>query len=199
MKAINNLQACLLGAIVFIAGGTEARAFENIEVSIEDNSKVVQLKMNNSTWQSIDLVLLNERDRVIHEDHIGNLSSLEQSFDFNDLDDGTYTLVSSMEQMRYNKVLEVRESQVSMTDSYYTFSPKFKMEGDKILVHYLFEGDRDISVSIEKNEDTIFDSFFDNNEKLFSKAFAIDELASGAYTMRLVSQDDFYSYEFEVD
>jgi hypothetical protein len=199
MKAINNIQAYLLGALIFVAGVTQARAFENVEVSIEDNSNVVQLKISNPSIGNLDLMLLNSRDQVIREDRMGDLSSLEQSYNFDGLKEGTYTLVSSLRHMHYTKVLEVRDSKVTMTDSYYSFSPTFKMEDDKILVHYVMEGDRDVSVSIEQNSDTIFDSFFDNNEKVFSKAFAIDGLSSGSYTMRVVSQDDFYSYEFQVD
>lgn len=199
MKTRYNLQAYLLGAIIFIAGGTQVRAFENVEVSIEDNSNVVQLKMSNPSVEKLDLMLLNSRDQVIREDRMGDQSSLEQSYEFDGLKEGTYTLVSSLHHIHYNKVLEVRDSKVTMTDSYYSFSPNFKMEDDKILVHYVMDGDRDVSVSIYQNSDTIFESFFDNNENVFSKAFAIDELSSGTYTLRFVSQDDFYSYEFEVD
>ena len=199
MKTLLNIRLIALLAITLMLSSFEARAFGDIEVFIEENSKVVYVKFENPAKESLDLILLDERDRVIKQNEIGNLSNLEYSYDFSDLTDGNYTLVSELNNMRYNKVIEVRDSRVRMINNFYTFAPEFKLQDDKILVHYILNGDRNISISIDKGSETIFDSYFDSNEPVFSKAFAINRLESGSYTLQFASQEDFYSFEFEVD
>ena len=199
MKTLFNIRLIALLAISLMLSSLEARTFGDIEVFFEENSKVVYLKLENPAMESLDLLLLDDRNRVIKQKDLGNLSNLEYSYDFSDLKDGNYTLVSELNHMRFNKVMEVRDSRVKMINSFYSFAPEFKLQDDKVLVHYILNGDRNISISIEKGSETIFDTYFDNNERVFSKAFAINELESGSYTLQFASQEDFYSFEFEVD
>ena len=176
-----------------------AIASENLEVTTEVNSRVIRLNMSTPTAETMDLLLFNDRNRVIYQDKIASLSLYEESYDFSDLKDGTYTLVSAVANMRLSRVLDVRGSEVKLADSYYTFQPHFKLVDDKILVHYVIEGNKDIGISIESGSTTLFDAFYGNNERVFAKTFAIGDLAKGSYTLHFVSQGEFYSFDFEVD
>jgi len=176
-----------------------AGASENLEVTTEVNSRVIRMNMNTPTSETMDVLLFNDRNRMIHQDKIESLSLYDESYDFSDLKDGTYTLVSAVANMRLSRVLEVEGSEVKLADSYYTFQPHFKVVDDRILVHYVVEGNKDIGISIESGSTTLFDAFYGDNERIFAKSFAIDDLSKGSYTLHFVSQGEFYSFDFEVD
>jgi hypothetical protein len=199
MKTLNKKYALIFTAAFLVVITLNVRAFDNMEVIIEENSSFVQLKMTNPAVESMNVFLLNQRDRVIQQDRIEHLSAFEQSYDFSELKDGTYTLVSQMQHMRYNKVLEVRDNQVEMTDAYYSFTPVFKMKDDMILVNYLLNGSEDIAITVKRYSKPIFHGYYGNNEYSFEKIFSLEDLPAGDYSLQLASNKDTYAYDFSVE
>jgi len=199
MKTFSRRIQELFAIIFLLAISSGAHASENMEVIAEENSRVIRIKMLSPTSETMDVTLFNDRNKVIQMDIIEEVSNFEHSYDLSGFEDGTYTLVSEMANMHFHRVLEVRGSGVKLADSYYTFNPVFKMEDDKVLVHYINNGTKDIGISIEQGSEILYDSYYGNDDQVFSKAFAIGKLAIGNYTLRLVTQGEFHSFEFEVD
>jgi hypothetical protein len=198
MKPFKYISALVFAAIISMLSTSEVKAFLNLEVIIEDNSNIVTMKMVTPGFDAIDFTLLNERNRLIRQERAVSPSSLEHSFDFGNLKDGRYTVISEINHLRYNKIFEVRGSQVEMIESFSTFAPVFKMEDEKIFVHYPLNGQEDIGISIESEKAVYFDSYFNDVEQVFSQAFDIDLLSRGSYTLTVATQGQFYDFDFEV-
>jgi len=199
MKTIYRNMTYVFASVMLVTISFRANAIEKLEVITEENSKVITLKMDSPIGEAMDVALLNNRERVIYEDQIASLTSFEDTYDLGHLEDGTYTLVSSVANMRLHRILEVNGSEVELVDSYTTFKPQFKMIDGMLVVHYVIEGTKDIGISVESGLGTLYDSYYSNNERIFSKAFRLDDLARGNYTLNLVSDGEFFSYDFRVD
>ena len=199
MKTIYRNMTYVFASVMLVTISFRANAIEKLEVITEENSKVITLKMDSPIGEAMDVALLNNRERVIYEDQIASLASFEDTYDLGHLEDGTYTLVSSVSNMRLHRILEVNGSDVELVDSYTTFKPQFKMIDGMLVVHYVIEGTKDIGISVESGLGTLYDSYYSNNERIFSKAFRLDDLARGNYTLNLVSDGEFFSYDFRVD
>ena len=199
MKTSYNHIKLSLALSLIMAISLSASATERLEVNTDLNSRVVNMKMVNPASETMDLALINDRDRIIFQEKIENAGNFEQSYDLSGHEDGVYTLVLERENIKFHRVLEVRGSGVTISDSYYTFKPVFKIDGNKVLVHYINNGQREIGISIEQGSKTLFDTYYGDNEQIFSEAFDLRNLANGNYTLNFVTQGEFHAFEFEVD
>ncbi len=199
MKTTNRYLPHVIALSLLFAISSGARASERLEVNIENNTKLVHVTINSPVSESMDLVLFNDQNRVIYEEKLENVSRFEHSYDLSGYEEGTYTLVLEKENMNYHRVIDVRGSGVTLADSFYTFKPVFKMVDDKLLVHYINNGHREIGISIEHGSETLFENYYGNHEQVFSEVFTVEDLGIGNYTLRFVSQGEFHAFEFEVD
>jgi hypothetical protein len=199
MKTIQKISAYSIATMMLVTISLRTSAIENLEVITEDNSKVVRMELDKPIGVPMDVILKNNWDRVIYQNRIDGISPFEHSYDFGDLRDGTYKLVSSASNLRLNRTLEVRDSEVEVTESYTSFQPQFKLEDDKLMVHYIMNEKKDIGISIQHGSDVVYDGFYGKNDGFFSRVYALDELEQGSYTIQFVSKGEFYTFEFELD
>ena len=188
-----------LAGFILLTVSSGVLATENLEVFTENKSRVIRMEMSNPSEVAIDVHLYDESNSPIYSDRIGSRSTFEHSYDLSGLEDGTYKLISEMGHMQYNRILEVKGMEVKISDSFYSFTPVFKMQDGLVLVHFINNERADIGISIEDESGALFDSFNKGDEPVFSEAFAVDNLARGSYTLKFASQGKFHTFEFEVD
>lgn len=199
MKNINKLFFTSLISMIFILGSFSTRASENLDVVIIDNSNIIRMEVKNPSSEAMDIYLFNENKREIFSKRVGLGEILESQYDFTNLKNGTYTLVSEVAHMRLNRVIEVKDSQANLVDRYYSFLPVFTQKDDQLLLHYVSNGGEDIGVSIENSKGEIFDDYYDNEDLIFTKTYSFENLEAGIYKFKFVSNGIFHTYEFEVN
>lgn len=199
MKKINNLLFASLIISIFIPGSFSVKASENLEVVIIENENIIRMEVENPSSEVMDIYLYNNNKKEIFSKRVGLGETLESQYDFTKLKNGTYTLVSEVAHMRLNRVIEVKGSQANLVDSYYSFMPVFAQKDDRLLVHYVNNGEEDIGISIENTRGEIFDAFYDNNDLIFTQTFSLENLEAGNYTFHFISKGNFHTHEFEVE
>ncbi len=199
MKNITkSLIAPFLGmALILFSIGS--RASENLEVAIIENTNTLLMEVKSPSSEEMNIFLLNRSDREIFRKQVGSGETLESQFNFSDLKNGTYTLVSQVANMKLNRVIQVTDSRAELVNSYYSFLPVFDQLDDKIRVHYINNGGEDIGISVEDDNGEIFKNFFGNEDFIFTKTFSLENLEAGDYKFKFTSNGDFYTYEFKLD
>lgn len=199
MKA--KVQHILFSSIAFIAFSllSPAMATGNLEVNTLKNEKTVRMALNTPAEGEISLVLYDQSDRIHFNDRISAGATFEEEFDFSTVRRGTYRLVSEMGNMRYNRVFKVGKDAVALQESYYTFVPQFKVDGDRLLVHLIKDANEDVGISIEDGYGQVFDAYYEAPGPTFSKVFRLDDLESGFYEIRLMFGSELFSHEFTIE
>jgi hypothetical protein len=199
MKNLRNKLFTSIIALAIITISIDAKEIENFEVVILENSSVVKMEVNNPSTTVINISLFNAFEKMILSEKVDLGETYESQVDFSDLRRGTYTLVSEVGNMRLNKIFRVNNSQVELIDSYYSFKPVFLVEDDLLTVHYINNGNEDISLSIEDNLNVYYDEYYTTDDMIFSKVYSIENLESGIYNFKFMSNGELFTHEFEVD
>ena len=199
MKNLSKKLFASIFALSMVSFSVQANEIENFEVSILENSTVVKLEVNTPTLNSIDVTLYNGFEREILRERVEVGETFESQIDFSQLRRGTYTLVSEVGNMSLNKVLRVNGDQVKLIDSYYSFKPLFKQEGNLLTVYYVKGAEKAVSLSIEDNLNIYYDEFYSSDETVFTKVFSLENLSSGTYNFNFTANGETFLHEFEVD
>lgn len=191
----------ILSSLVLILASiiSPAKASENLEVSAIDEAKKIRMELNTPAIEAINVRLYNNSNRVLYSDQIAAGATFEDEFDFSSVRNGTYSLVSELGSLRYNRIFHVDEHAVEFKESYYTFIPQFKYEDDQLMVHFINNQSESLGVSIEDEYGRIFDAYYNAPGDTFSRIYALDDLEMGSYVIHLMSGQEMFSYEFTVE
>lgn len=198
MKIKKNTLITSVFGMSFILFSVNTSAIEDLEVKIDENKPVVRMEINIPSTNEIDFYLYNANERMIFSDRAELFETFESQFDFSEYRKGTYTLVSEIGNMRYNKVLEVKDSKVELIDSYYSFTPIFQQEGDLLTMYFINNGDGDIAVSIEDMSNTYYDAYYGSEDLIVQKVYSLENFRTGEYTFRFSANSEIYEHVFEV-
>jgi hypothetical protein len=185
----------LMSSILF---SPETAAFEIMNVSANETSGIIEMEMSTPSPKSFDLYLLDKRGQTIYESSVSEGSTFDKSLDMKNFRNGTYTLVSVKESMKYHRVIEIRDSRVELKETFFSFTPQFKVEGDVILVHFINQNKDIIDVSIENRSGFLYQTAHFDKEPVFSQAYGIDNLQKGYYTLSFSAGRDLHTFDFEV-
>jgi hypothetical protein len=199
MKKNNKILFASMISLSLILFSLESRASENLEIVIIENSPLMKMEVKNPSFEEIDVYLYNQNDRRIFSDRIGAGETFESQFDFSELRNGTYTLVSEVSNMRLNRVIQVSGNKAELVDSYYTFLPVFELEENRFKIYYINNGAEDIGISIESKLNNYYDAYYDNAGLVFTRVYSLENFEPGSYKVTFSSKGDFHTYEFRVD
>jgi len=186
-------------AFVILTFATPVSATGNLEVSTLENEKTVRMELNAPAEGEINLVLYGQSERIYFNDRISAGTAFEEEFDFSTVRRGTYRLVSEMGNMRYNRIFRVSRDAVEFQESYYSFVPQFRIEGDRLLVHHIKDANEDVGISIEDSYGQVFDAYYEDSGTTFSKVFGLDRLGNGSYVIRIMTGSELFSHEFSIE
>jgi hypothetical protein len=177
-----------------------SRAIGDLEVNIDENNQLVRMEVNNPITNEIDFYLYNSNDRIIFSDRAKLDETFESQIDFSQYRNGTYTLVSETGNMRLNKVIKVKNSNIELIDRYLSYTPVFKQEGDFLKVHFINNEDSDIRIRIEDQLSTYHKAYYSNDEyRTFDRVFSLENLSTGRYTFTLSANGEEFNHTFEID
>lgn len=199
MKTIK-INTIISSLVLILASVTiPAKAIENLEVSTIDDAKKIRIELNTPASEAINVRLYSKSKRVLYSDRIAAGATFEDEFDFSTVRKGTYSLVSELGSLRYNRIFHVDENAVEFKESYYTFIPQFKYEDDQLMVHFINNQNESLGVSIEDEYGRVFDAYYNAPGDTFNRIYALDDLSTGSYVIYLMSGQEMFSYEFTVE
>ncbi len=134
MKALNKTLAITVLALCGFFLSPTVTATEILKVSTVENSSVILLEIDDPSESEISVLLLDQNSHVIYRDRVDAGSTFETSYDFAGTKNGTYTLISEMGNMRFNRVFSVKESDVRLVDSFYSFSPQMEIRDNRVVI-----------------------------------------------------------------
>jgi hypothetical protein len=184
--------------MLFSAVGT-VKATEEVEVNTIEASKKIRMELSAPVYFEINVTLYGSFSRVLYNDQIAPGATFEDEFDFSAVRNGTYRLVSQKGHMKYHRVFSVSDSGVEMTDSYYSFYPQFKQEGDLLRMQFINTAQSGVSVRIVDAWGEVFNDYYSDPGKVFSATYGLNRLPAGYYTLQFESDDVFYTHEFTVE
>ena len=186
-------------AISFFLFSFNTRAIENIEYKIDENAPVLRMEVSIPSANEINFFLYNANERMVFSERTLLDESFESQFDFSEYRQGTYTLISEVENMRYTKVLEVKDAKVEIMDSYYSFKPVFRQEGNFLTVHFINNEESDIALSIQDGSNTYYDAYYGNEDHIFQKVYSLENFKTGEYVFKFIANGEFFDHEFKID
>ncbi len=199
MKTIHNTFIATSLMIIFSLVAPPAGATGNLEVNTLDNEKTVRMELTTPAEGEINVILYDAAERIFYNDRISAGATFEDEFDFSSVRNGTYSLVSELGSLRYNRVFHVDEHAVKFQESYYTFIPQFRYEEDELMVHFVNNQQNSLGISIEDEYGRVFDAYYDAPGDTFNRIYALEDLSTGSYVIHLMSGEEMFSYEFTVE
>jgi hypothetical protein len=191
--------AIAISSFLAFAFSPEVKAIEDLCVAPIENSRKIRMKTTAPNTTSFGIFLMDDRNRPIYQEMVQTGDCFKKLFDFAGFKDGTYTLVSEMEHIRYNRVFEVKDNEVNLKESYYSFIPQFKIKDGRLLVHHINNDKQDIGITLTGFSGTLFNSYFDGNELIFHKAFSVEDLMDDSYTLEISAMGETYSFDFNIN
>ncbi len=198
MKLKNKLFTALGAIVMSFLMMLPVGATENLEVNAIEASKKIQLELGSPAEAEIDVRIYNNLNRKIYSDRISAGATFEREIDFSTFREGTYRLITELENVRYNRVLEVNADGIAFTDSYYSYVPFFIQEDEMMKVQFKNNLDSNIRVTFEDGWGEFFETYYQDPGRSFGAIFNLKELPRGTYFVRLYSGRDTFSYEFEI-
>jgi len=200
MKIKRNFIAIPIVGMFLFSLPVSSKSFENVEVEMVENERAVIMEVKNENLLSINVSLFTNNEREIFSERVENGETFESKIDFEGLRNGRYTLVSQIGNMKVNKVLEVKDTQVELVDRYYSYVPTFAQEGDLLTVYYINDMSAAIGVSIEDDFYSYLDTYYDSSDNtIFKKVYSLKNLEPGTYQFNMTSKGEFFTHEFEVE
>ena len=198
MKTFVKLFKLSLTAIFIAIPSMNAVASEYMNITSMNNSKSIQVEIDAPQLVPVIVYLQSEDDKIIYMENIVAGSTFDQQIDFNDYNNGTYILTSQKGNMRYNSIIEVNDSYAEITSEYYSFIPEFRMNEDRIIVHYINNVSDKVNVKIKDRWGLVYNEYF-YDDAIFSRAFTTEGLVEGDYTLEFTSEGETFTFTFDVE
>ncbi len=199
MKRKNNFYIGLGTMVMSFLMMLPIGATENLEVKSIEASKKIQLELGSPAEADIDVRIYNNLNRNVFSDRISAGATFEREIDISNFREGTYRLISELENVRYNRILEVYDDGIDITDAYYSYVPFFIQEDELMKVQYKNSLDANIRIAFEDSWGEFFETYYQDPGSSFGTIFNLKELPGGTYFVRLYSGRDTFSYEFEIE
>jgi hypothetical protein len=198
MKLNKTFSFVVSALLLVIFTSSPLAATENLEVTPIDKSKMIRMELSTPIEASINIMLINKADKVVYRDQISPGATFDEEFDFSTVRQGTYTLVSEMGNMRYNRILKVTGDAVNVTESFYSFVPQFKLMGDRLMIQYIKNPDENIAITIENEKELIYDDYYTDQENVVNITYDLGNLSEENYLVNFSSGKNFFTYEFKL-
>lgn len=198
MKTIKKYLIVPSIALMLFSSLSPLGATENLEVNTTEKSKKVQMELATPSSGAINVMLYDEADRLVYSDKISAGETFAGEFDFSTVREGSYRLTSEIGNMRYNRILHVSDNKVEFTESYYSFTPVFRVVDDKLQVFYINNLEDSFSIIVEDESGYLYDGYYSDMGDDYNKTYGLQGLKSGSYTVQLMSGQEVFSFEFKL-
>lgn len=193
MKTIRLLFTVTAVAIAAIVTAVEKPKMDVIPLNA--NQAIVSITNENPALFEMSIET-NNGDLVYYKQTTKISTEYKKTFDFANLQNGSYVLKLKVNDTRVYREFEVNNSEIVVGDSKMKFDPYFSFKNNELKFSYLNFDQENFNVSIYNENELFF------NKKL-GKDFAIQEgfnlskLEKGNYTVVLSSLSNEYVYTLE--
>jgi hypothetical protein len=193
MKTIRLLFTATAVAIAAIVTAVEKPKMDVIPLNA--NQAIVSITNENPALFEMSIET-NNGDLVYYKQTTKISTEYKKTFDFANLQNGSYVLKLKVNDTRVYREFEVNNSEIVVGDSKMKFDPYFSFKNSELKFSYLNFDQENFNVSIYNGNGLLF------NKKL-GKDFAIQEgfnlskLEKGNYTVVLSSLSNEYVYTLE--
>ena len=193
MKTIRLLFTATAVAIAAIVTAVEKPKMEVIPLNA--NQAIVSITNENPALFEMSIET-NNGDLVYYKQTTKISTEYKKTFDFANLQNGSYVLKLKVNDTRVYREFEVNNNEIVVGDSKMKFDPYFSFKNNELKFSYLNFDQENFNVSIYNENELFF------NKKL-GKDFAIQEgfnlskLEKGNYTVVLSSLNNEYVYTLE--
>jgi hypothetical protein len=195
MKAITKIKGML--AMLFLSAFA-LTTYANTEPVTTEMGDIpqTQLKFDLPENDETFINIFSADGTSIFSDVISPKSKTVKVFDFSNLEEGIYTMISQNEFSSVEKTIEFKNKKVEIVEREFSYLPVFKLDGDLLKVSYLNATEGDIALTLE-NSTWIFHDEKAGNDMAFGRTLDTKKLPKGEYTLTLKVDAREYNYIFQ--
>ena len=188
------------GMALLIVAGLFTNAFANgyptasAPVAVEEKFDVsmklkVRPNMDTYVW------VLDEEGNEVHSDKVMKDAEIGKMYDFSQLDNGIYTLMTRTDQKSVKKTFEVKNGALIVVEEEKKYRPVFSIDDDILSVSYLNLNEEDITIALEGKSSRHFKEV-GGNDLIYGKRLNLKKLPKGDYSVVLTAGIYTYNYFF---
>lgn len=199
MKTIKTISKLTM-LFAFVAFANTLKASGNLRVNIYPlSSEKAVVAISNNTASNFQISILNEQGETIYykETNADN-KDYRKVFDFSNLEAGSYTLKATIDGTETERSFKIGKNAIAVEKEKTAMEPYFSYKDGVLGVSYLNFGEENLNLH-----------FYDANGLVFSKeigkefnvieGFDLSKLASGEYTVVLLTGSKEYAYNVNVE
>lgn len=195
----NNIYLMGLSAIFMLTSFVRpASAVGEMEMKASSEPEM-RKELSNPGVAGINVIVYDGTDRIVYNDRIPAGSNFEDQFDFSGVEEGTYRLVKQLDDINFIRNIKVQENGVVISESLYSFTPRFEQDEKLLSVKFMNLPETQVRVKITDSWETIFEDSYQETASNYTRNYDLQSFPRGTYTFQLMSDQEEFSYKFEVE
>jgi hypothetical protein len=161
------------------------------------SEKKARVELQRPKSIDVSIFVTDAEGRVLHEETTKSQKSYGRVYDFTNLQDGKYTIISNDDYITTTTEVQVHRSDVEVLSNEVEYKPVFSSKEGFLKVNYLNIKSEDIKFTIESGNSVLYESA-DGNDLSYHKMLNISKMYPGDYYATVEAGDKTYSYYFYV-
>lgn len=184
---------CLL--MVF---GISATTYASGDVKVVRTPVDSKSKLHVQVPETYDLsvFITDESGVTVYADYLKAKSSPGKLYNLANLEDGKYTITTEAAHQTVIKSFNIKDGEIVSSGKLKDFEPYFSKKNNKLIVNYLNENMKDISLTIE-DDYRIYLEDKSENKLAYGKIVNTENMPRGYYTVTLEAGENIYKYYFD--
>ena len=197
MKTMKTILATITIGVSALISTVDAYAGDGMEITPITSEKKARVELKNPKSIDVSVFVTNEEGKVVHEETLQSQRSYGRMYDFTNLKDGKYTIISDDDYITTTTEVKVGRSNVEVLNNEFEYKPIFSTKESSIMVNYLNINAEDIKFSIEGEQGILYESA-EGSDISFQKKMSISKMHPGDYYANIEVGSKTYSYYFYV-
>ena len=137
MKTMIAILATITIGACGLLSPAEAYAGDGMEITPITSEKKAMIELKNLKSIEVSIFISNAEGKVVHEEILKSQSSFGRVYDFTNLEDGKYTIISEDDYIRTTTEVKVGRSDVEVLSNEFEYKPIFSTKRSSVTVNYL--------------------------------------------------------------
>jgi hypothetical protein len=198
MKTMKTLMTMLSIGVSAVIYNSNAYAGDVMNVTPRGPEKKAIVSLRAPALEEATLFVTNMDGNVIHNEDIQSRTSYGKVYDFSNLENGIYTIISHSAYLTTIKEVKVDRDHIEVVSEEVEYKPVFLVKEDAISVNYFNQDADEISFSIESGN-TVFYEHTEGRDIAFKKMLDTSQMPRGEYHATLKAGGRTYSQYFKID
>ncbi len=195
MKTINSLIAvAVLGLSTILFAGNAYAFLEVTPLNMMDKAVVKVVFPNDQN----SFIIADSEGKIILRETIKKGSSTAKIYNFSNVDDGIYTLYSTIEYGIATTKIMVKNSSIEVISNEVDYKPVFIIKDNHLLVNYLNLEQEEIEMVIYNSNAELYRST-EGNSQVYQKKFHFSHHERGEYFATITVGRKNYTHSFYID